>query len=255
MSDVTSAPASGPDPVSPSARGVARPRWLDPRFVAGVALVLLAGLGCARLVASADHRVAVVAARSAQAAGTVLTSADLVVERAELPGHSAGYATAIGPLIGQRLNRAVGAGELIPSDAVAPAPPTATVVIELGAGLSPKVSAGQRIAVWVATKTCPAQLLLPDVVAQAVQGDTVQFGQVGGQAVSVALPGPAADQVVRALAVDGVEVRAAVLTGQPAPTPAAAEVSSPSSAPAGSTPSVMPPPTPSAVAPCTGGGS
>ena len=188
----------------------------------GVLLVAAATLGCARLVAGADHRVPVVALRGDRAAGSVLTSSDVELVRVRLPGGTLrSYVRSPADATGRALNQPVRAGELLSSAAVGTPTPATTVVIPFDAGAAPKLGPGQRITVWVAAKSCPARVLVADVTVQAVrERDAVSFSSPNGQSAVVALDPQRADRVVRALTLDGVSLRAGVEGGS-TPTPPA----------------------------------
>ena len=196
------------------------PSWFDVRVSAGVLLVVVAALSCARLVAAADHRVTVVAVRGDRAAGTILTAGDVVQVRVRLPGATAReYLHAPSDAAGRVLNRPAHDGELLAAGALGTPPASTTVVIPFDDGTAPKLSSGQRITVWVAAKNCPARVLLADVAVQAVRDrDSGSFASSGGQSVVVALEPARADRVVRALTLDGVALRAGVVAGATTPT-------------------------------------
>ena len=109
---------------TPAARRAAAPGWRDPRLWVGVAIVAASVLVGALVLGSSDDTVPVWAAGDAMGAGHVLTSDDLTVRRVHFADDSAAslYLPADQQLPpDQRLLRAVGAGELMPSAAVGPA--------------------------------------------------------------------------------------------------------------------------------------
>jgi hypothetical protein len=211
MCPVTVAP---PDPPSPRARRIATPSWLDVRLVAGIVLVLGAVLIGAKVVSSARHTYPVVASRHRLAAGTVLTADDVTLARVQLPGHGSGvYLSRLPDAVGKRLGRDVSAGELVPADALAAAAASTTVTVPLAVGAAPDLRKGQRIEVWVSTKTCASLVLLPDVPVQAVHAGGGSYGSDDGQDVVISVAPPLADRVVQALALPDVKLRAGVLSG------------------------------------------
>src|SRR3954447_1427040 len=124
---------------SPSAARLPRPRWLDPRLVAGVLLVLLSVVVGARVFAAADERVDVWAVTHDLGADSRLTDGDLSVRAVRLDDVAARYVAADQDLRGRVLTRSVGRGELLPVAAVAKdaGRPQRRVVVEvdrLGAG-------------------------------------------------------------------------------------------------------------------------
>ncbi len=141
--------------VSPTAARSRQRSWRDPRIVVGVALVALSVLVGARVLARADETVAVLAARVPLSSGQTVRADDLTTVRLRFAsGRDADRylpADAVPPE-GSVLLRAVGAGELVPRDAVstsdAPAVVQVPVALEPGrvpAGLRP----GSVVDVWV----------------------------------------------------------------------------------------------------------
>jgi hypothetical protein len=212
MSRVTHAPS----PPSPRPRRIAPPRWLDLRLVLGVMLVLGAVLIGAKVVSSARQTYPVVAATRDLSAGTMLSSADLRLAQVQLPARGHGvYLTRMQDALGKPLQRAVSAGELVAADAVGPVPRLTTVTVPLASGAAPALRKGQRIELWVSTKSCSSQVLLPDVAVQAVRADdggSFDSG-TGGQDVVISVAPERADRVVQALALPDVQLRAGVLVG------------------------------------------
>ena len=204
-------------PQSPHPRRIATPSWLDVRLLLGVGLVLASVLLGARLISSARHTAPVVAARRDLAAGTVLSADDLAVVSARLPGSGTGaYASGLGAVVGRRLSRAVSAGELVPLAALDTPETRTTVTVPLEAAAAPDLRKGERIELWVSAGSCAALVLLPDVTVQAVRTDSSAFGSGGGgQDVTISVAPVLADRVVAALAIDGAQLRAGILTGAP----------------------------------------
>lgn len=184
---------SDPVEVSPPARRLARPRWLDPRLLGGVLLVLVSVVLGARLVGSAEDGDAVWAASRDLAAGTTVQADDLEVTTVRLAGSAAAYVDASRPApAGYVLVRDVGAGELVPAAALSDASEGAdrrlvSVPVDqhhFPAGLS----RGQRVDVYVVaaasvgtTGPAPApELVLPDAVVAQVSGADGGFGSAGG---------------------------------------------------------------------------
>lgn len=212
-----------PLPPSPRPRRIATPGWLDVRLLLGVGLVLASVLLGAKLVSSARHTAPVVAARRDLAAGTVLSADDLTVVQARLPGAGrAVYARGPADLVGRRLSRPVSAGELVPLTAMDTVTTRTTVTVPLDAAAAPDLRKGQRIELWVSVGRCAAMVLLPDVAVQAVRTDSAAFDSgTNGQDVTISVAPVLADRVVAALAIDGAQLRAGILTGAPADEPPA----------------------------------
>ena len=111
------APAAAVPP-GPSPRRVRAPRWLDLRLVLGVLLVLGSVLLGARVVGAADATVPVWAVAGDLAAGSELTTADLVAVDVRLDDAADAYVSTGTDPAGLTLGRAVRAGELLPLSAL-----------------------------------------------------------------------------------------------------------------------------------------
>jgi hypothetical protein len=106
-------------PASPRANRLATPGWLDTRLVLGVLLVLTSVVVGARVLSSADRSQTVWATTRDLAPGTQLAAGDLTRMRVRLFGHSSNYVRGSGPApTGYFLRRGVGAGELLPFNAL-----------------------------------------------------------------------------------------------------------------------------------------
>lgn len=160
MTDLAS-PPSPPSvrPTSPAAARLRPARWRDVRLVGGILLVLISVVVGARVVANADVTTPVVVARSALAAGKVLTADDLTTTRVHLSTQSAGnYVTGdrLTSLVGLELSRSVAQGDLMPIAAVAPpgqtGGPFRVVSVIVKPGRLPRLSAGDQIDVFATYK-------------------------------------------------------------------------------------------------------
>lgn len=204
---------------SPAPRRLTTPRWLDLRLVAGVVLVLASVLVGAKVVAGADDTYPMVAVTRDLAAGVTLRADDVRVVRVQLPEHGAGvYLGDSADAVGQQLNRSLSRGELLPKAALgAPAAQT-TLSVPFASGDAPELHKGQRIEIWLSTKTCPSVVLLADVTVQdAHTSDDSALGSRRGQDVVLSVAPELADRVVDALARDGATIRAGVLSGPSRP--------------------------------------
>jgi hypothetical protein len=104
---------------APAATRLRRPSWRDSRLVVGVLLVLAAVAVGARVVATADDTVDVYAAAVALPEGARLDAGALRVARVRLePGTAAYLDAARPPPEGAVVLRTIGAGELVPVQAV-----------------------------------------------------------------------------------------------------------------------------------------
>jgi hypothetical protein len=135
----------------------------------------------------------------------------------QLPGGGRGvYVSDPDVVIGKQLNRPLTEDELVPAAALGTPTELTTVTIPFAADAAPKLSAGQRVEVWLSTKTCPSVVLLADVTVQSVHGaGGSSFAADDRQFVVVSLAPGLAGRVVDALAQEGGTIRAGVLTGTP----------------------------------------
>lgn len=198
------------------------PSWFDLRLIAGVMLVLLSVAAGALVVARADSTQPVWAVRRSLAAGTVITRDDLQAVKVRLPDRSrylpAVNAPAPDDPVNKTLYRPVAAGELLPRSALAATPAGTTLTVPLTSDRSPRISRGQRIELWLSSKTCRAVVVLPGVTVQDVQSTGGgSFGTTSTENVVIRVPPDQATRVITALGLDGTTIRAGLLGGDPDP--------------------------------------
>ncbi len=201
---------------SPTPRRIATPSWLDLRLVLGVVLVLASVLIGATVVSRASNTRASVTATRDLEPGTILTAADLRITQVQLPAEGKrAYLTHVGDAIGKSLDRRVSRDELVPAAAIAEVTARTTVTLPLAAGAAPRLRDGQRIEVWISTKSCAAVVLLDNVTVQDVRSDSDgSFGNgSGGQDVVISVAPALSHRVVAALAIQDAQIRAGVLVG------------------------------------------
>ena len=223
-----------PDPpASPRGSRLPTPGWLDGRLVLGVLLVLVSVVVGARVLSTADRSTLVWAAATDLTAGSQLARADLEPVRVRLFESSARYLAADGePPVGYVLEQGVGAGELLPQDALR-RPGTdvdfrlVTVPVEAG-HYPPSLRDQARVDLWVTPGLDPAagdgagaapappgapalalrgaqQVLSSVVVADAPEREDLA---VGGSAVPVVLQvrPDQVDEVVSAMGLGRLDV-------------------------------------------------
>lgn len=176
---------------TPIAARLARPRWLDPRLVVGLVLVLLSVVVGSKIVADADDRVRVWSVTHDMGADTQLTGTDLVARAVRLDAAAARYVSADQDLEGLVLTRPVGRGELLPLAAVARERPSGArrLVVEvdrLGAGGLDKGRVvdvyAVRDAAGSASGPPPELVLAGATVAEDVRANGSAFGGNGNKA-------------------------------------------------------------------------
>ena len=220
------------DVVSPAANRLAPPRWLNGRLVAGVVLVLLSALLGAKVLAGADTRELVWAAKRDLPVGYQLTASDVAAVRVRLGATGGHYLAAVGPApAGYVLRRAVTAGELVPGEALAAPgaadPDRRVVAVPVRPGHWPhELAPGDVVDVYATTRAAgsatpaPAVLVLRAVPVQRVpSGDRAVFGS-GGSGAAVELSVPAADVVALVTAVQSGDVDLVRAPAAAPPTPA-----------------------------------
>jgi len=183
---------TGASAPSPEAQRPRRARWRDPRLVVGIAVIAVCGLLGARLLGSADDTVGVWAVRDPMAAGQPITTDDVVRRqiRFEEQVDADRYVSADQDLPdGATLSRAVGAGELLPREALGPADQRRLTEVPLS----------------VPTEAVPSTLRLGSVVDVYVTPDAAVSGSGSGTSTG---PSPRSSLVF-----DDVTVLAAPRTG------------------------------------------
>lgn len=179
-----------PDLPTPRAARLQRPRWLDARLLVGVLLVLVSVVVGARVVAEADQRVRVWALTRDLGPGTVLAEGDLEVASVRLDGSAHRYVAAGEAPVGATLDRAVGAGELLPLAAVAahPSGDRRRVVIEVDRFSAAGLEKGSLVDVYAVADGAreapdePVLVLTQATVAERVDTGGAGFGGGGGSA-------------------------------------------------------------------------
>ena len=157
-------------PASPRASRLPVPGWLDGRLVLGVLLVLVSVVIGARVLSTADRSTLVWAAATELTAGSQLTRSDLEPVRVRLFESSARYVSASGePPVGYVLQRGIGAGELLPQDALV-TPETDVdfrlVTVPLEAGhYPPGLREEQQVDLWVTPAAAAADPPAPAAAA------------------------------------------------------------------------------------------
>jgi hypothetical protein len=198
--------------VSPPAVRLRRPGWRDPRLLAGFVLVALAVALGAWAVSAAGHTVPVMAATHALVPGDVLEAGDLVVREVRLAEAADLYLPAgAGPADDLVVVRTVGAGELVPAGAVAPAAALdlRSVAVAPRGPLSAGVVPGAAVDLWFVpmvragqVATSPRQLAAGLTVAEvSASGSALVTG--GSVSVHVLVPLAQLPDVLGALAADG----------------------------------------------------
>lgn len=173
---------------APSAARLPRARWLDPRLLVGLLLVLVSMVLGAKVMAEADDRVQVWSVTHDLAQDTPLARSDLSVVAVRLDTAAGRYLAAEEDVTGLVLARPVGRGELLPVAALRPAgeTPRRRVVIEVDRVGVAGLSKGRVVDVYAvrdaaagAAPSRPALVLSGVTVAEDVRTSGSAFGGSG----------------------------------------------------------------------------
>jgi hypothetical protein len=197
------------DLASPRATRLSLPRWLDARVVLGVLLMLVSIVGGARVFASAGQLTGVYAAAHDLVPGARIGPGDLTVTRVRLDGDGGKYVAAGGAApVGYVVTRFVGGDELVPSAALATAPPHPTRLVTLPVQpghLPDDLGRGDLVDVYLTPKAAAgAQVPMPSLVLSSVpvddrDGGSRTFGGDSSLAVVLAVPADRVRDVVHAV--------------------------------------------------------
>jgi len=205
-------------PLSPAPRRVRTPNWLDLRLVAGVFLVLVAMAVGGLVLANSGKTRRVWAVTHDIAAGAALTAADLAPARIRMTHAATLYIPAdsdLGHIVGQKVNRNLTSGELLPRTALSSSNATVTMTVPLTSDQAPKITRGQKITLWVSTRSsrCQAQVVVGAALVQDVESaGGGSFGTSSAENVVVRLSPADARQIVAVLDLDDAVVRAGALS-------------------------------------------
>ena len=169
---------------TPTATRLRAPTWRDSRLLVGVLLVLLSTVLGSVVVARADDRVPVYAAKGVVAPGQRLTEADVVRVDVLLGEGAAGYLPADRPLPGDSWAlRELRPGELIPSAGVggADAVGVQQVALLVDATSASALSAGSVVDVYVNRPEAGTTVGLPSYAGPERSLEAVSVVRVAGE--------------------------------------------------------------------------
>ena len=171
----------------PEAARLGRARWLDPRLLLGVVLVLASVATGAKVVAQADDSYPVWAVRHDLAQRSALADGDLEQRRVRIEGAASAYVAVDGaPPIGWVLTRAVTAGELLPRAALArpDALPTRRVSVPVEPAVAADLADGAVVDVYVVPRADAPRTASPAPVRRVLSGVTVAKVERGGRGLA-----------------------------------------------------------------------
>jgi hypothetical protein len=204
------------DPLSPPARRLRAPSWLQPRLIAGVLMIVVSITAGVRIVSAADRSVLVWAVARDVTAGTVLAPDDLRPARVRLFESAPRYLDTATSPAGRALTRRLTEGELVPATALRTVPAAVVVNIPVQPTNAPAVTRGQAIDVWASSKECLPERVLAAAPVQEVRADGIGALSNGAGALQVVVRVSAveAERVLAALSRDAT-IRLVVLEGDP----------------------------------------
>jgi hypothetical protein len=200
---------------SPAVSRIQRPGWRDPRLGLGILLVASSVALGAWTLERAEDGVALYAARGVLTPGEQVTTADLAVVEARVPGVAGVYLSADQPLPRDAVViRVVGPDELVPADAIGRPDEIDMRPVTITPGsLSASVVEGAVVDLWltssaertVGSSAEPAEpVLLAEALRVAdVRVDESLFAAAGRTSVEVLVPEARLPVVLKGLGRDG----------------------------------------------------
>ncbi|MDQ6715424.1 MAG: SAF domain-containing protein [Actinomycetota bacterium] len=185
---------------TPQAKRLQRPSWRDPRLLVGVILVLLSSAVGARVVASADDRVAMYAAAQPIKPGDRLTADNLTRVDVQLGDRAGLYLSAAGGPPGERYAlRPIPRGELVPVGATGSQGEVdeQPVMVSVVPSTATTLRVGSLVDVWVSPRDpsttqeryLDATKALERVTVSMVPADQGRFGAAAASAaVQILVP-------------------------------------------------------------------
>lgn len=163
-------------------RSRARPFWGDTRFLLGVLLVAASIAGVWLVVAAARQTVPVLAAARTIVPGEAVSGDDLTVVDVALGQAGDAYLTPGTIDAGAVATRTIGAGELVPVDAIGAGADArvTTLVVRTAVDVPAAVAEGARVEVWHAPPADdgfePPRILVADATVATVVRDDSMIG-------------------------------------------------------------------------------
>lgn len=197
--------------LKPQSRGSARlspPRWRDPRVLIGVFLVLASIAGTWAVITRVAASVTVWSAVEPLVPGSVVEPEDVTAVEVRLADTAGLYLSVGAPIpAGSTVRTTIGAGELVPADAVVrPSDLSGRVVsVDVDGSVPADVARGSRVDLWatpVDTEELDPVRLLSGVDVISLERDTQGFASSGQNRLEVFVPEASVAEVLRAQARD-----------------------------------------------------
>ncbi len=189
-------------------RRIGRPRWMDPRIIGGILLLVAAVVIGSRVIAASSRTAPVWSATRDLSAGTVLADGDLVAADVNLGDTGTQYlAVQVNP-VGRTVGSVIRRGELVPAASVGQTPAGRVVVIPVPPDkFPPGVSHGSIVDLYLTrdpdgtappeTKLLRGGLTVQSVVAPAAGG--LSGATANEYQIAVLVDAATADELVRSL--------------------------------------------------------
>ena len=189
-------------------RRLTRPRWMDPRVIGGILLVIVAIVVGSRVIAASARTTPIWAAARVLSAGTVVAQGDLEPVDVNLGESGSRYVSAGSDPVGRAVNSEIKPGELVPAAALGESPSGRILVIPVPVDkFPPGVDHGSVIDLYLTDADAASDAEITTVLLRA--GLTVQSVQAPS---SGGLSGAAANQYQIAVLVDAATADALVKT-------------------------------------------
>lgn len=180
-------------------RRLTTPRWLDPRIVGGVLLLVAAVVIGAKVVAASSQTAPIWSATRPLAVGTVVGTEDVEMVEVNLGGTGDHYVGAASDPVGRVVSVALRPGELVPAVALGDPPSGRVVVVPVPADkFPPDVGHGSVIDLYLSAESLDAGVttVTTDLLQAGLTVQSVTAPSTGG------LSGAAATRYQVALRVD-----------------------------------------------------
>ncbi len=190
----------------PIAGRLQRPGWKDPRLLIGLVLIAVSVMATASIVSGADRTDPQYVARDSLTPGTVITEDHLAVLHVRV---GAGEYVMLGePIVGMVITRVVGAGELIPSSALASPDSFAArpIAVTTARPLAQGIERGAIVDVWLTSAgsgEVESVLIAGELVVDQVERRAGAFSSGAVETVYLMVPKRDVGDFLAALASEG----------------------------------------------------
>lgn len=191
----------------PVAGRLKRPSWRDPRLLIGLLLIAVSVIAVSTVVRGSDQTAPYYAANAVLTPGTVLKESDLLIAHVRV-GDGVYVLADAEPPWGSVVTRIVGAGELVPADAVSSVAEVdvRAVAVRTSTPLARGIENGSIVDVWLTTEVdgSPVSTQVANgLVVNQVERDEGAFAVGSNETVYVLVPANAMSEFLGAIATEG----------------------------------------------------